>query len=278
MAGTSPIVIRVATLFITVFALLLSGTGSVLARQQVSSSEQPPISSYDITGDVRSLQRLLAVIGHFQQSPTGSWDEVTANALKAFQRSQDLPQTGELDEPTIAALGGSQDALDRHPRFRHVIRSGDILSALAERFGSSIPWIVRFNPSLTSIHHIAEGAEIVVPIQFPLPDSFRVERLQVLTDRFLGTYISDVSFTEVNKLEEAIAAMLERAGFNIERASTPLEGITISGRGIVLGKLVFSAQQSNGKTRVHLALLFKKQEDLEEDFKNREWIADDTVS
>jgi len=242
------------------------------ARQEATTAGQNSPEPGDIPGDIREVQRLLVVLGHLDQTPSGKLDESTVAALKSFQRGHNLPASGELDAATIAALGGNTRDARNHPRFRYVIRRGDILTELAQRFDSSVPWIARFNQALTSVDHLVPGMEIVIPIRFPLLEELTSERLEILPNRFLGTYLSAIPFSEVTELAERMANTLLEAGFEVEIASTPLEGMKLRGHGIVLGRMVYSAQQSTGKTRVHLALLFNEGEKLEGEFKHPEWM------
>jgi peptidoglycan hydrolase-like protein with peptidoglycan-binding domain len=53
---------------------------------------------------VRTLQRALADRG-FAVDLTGRFDDHTQTALKDFQRARGLPSTGNLDQPTVEALG-----------------------------------------------------------------------------------------------------------------------------------------------------------------------------
>ena len=53
---------------------------------------------------VRLLQRSLADRG-FAVDPNGSFDEPTQAALADFQRARGLPATGNLNAPTMDALG-----------------------------------------------------------------------------------------------------------------------------------------------------------------------------
>jgi peptidoglycan hydrolase-like protein with peptidoglycan-binding domain len=50
--------------------------------------------------DVKKVQRKLAALGIFSGSASGSYGPSTAAAVMAFQASQDLPKTGEVDRTT----------------------------------------------------------------------------------------------------------------------------------------------------------------------------------
>ncbi len=50
------------------------------------------------------LQQVLKVLGYYEGDITGVFDEATADAVRALQRDLGLPETGEYDEATDAAL------------------------------------------------------------------------------------------------------------------------------------------------------------------------------
>lgn len=264
--------------FVVTIALALvflgGGFSPVNARSEPAPQEAAAVASYDIESDVRVLQELLRTLGYLSEELTGQWDEATVGALTRWQQAHGLAQTGELDDATLDALGGSLERFISKPRFVHVVEESQTLDALARRFGAPLAWIVRFNPSLPLEQPIEKGTEVIVPIQFPLSGEYRIEHLEVLRDRFLGTYLFDDAFAEVGHLLERIAGPLEDIGFDVERADNPIDGFTVRGRGVVLGRVVFSAQQSTGKTRVHAALLFTTQKNLDTPFESKPWTSD----
>lgn len=167
----------------------------------------------------------------------------------------DLPVPGE---PTLpSAVSVEQEGHDHLPRFRYVVRRGDSLSRIAQRFGSSLSWLQGANPQIVSVHTIYAGEDIVVPIEFPLPDGAAVERMEVMQDRFLGSYRIERPFTEVQQLLTWQLEALRQMGFEAGLDENGLEhGITLRGRGVVLGKLVFTAAGSEDATQVDVGLLF----------------------
>lgn len=249
-------------------ALLAGATGPALAREAPEGGRE----LYDLPGDARALQELLAVLGYYGQDPTGQWDEETSRALEAFQAAEGLPVTGELDDATLEALGGPTARMNNRPRFHYVPAEGESLDAVARRFGSTLPWIARYNPSIQSPGGEIPQGGIVVPVSFPLPGGLEAERVEVLPGRFLGTYASQVPFAGVGRLAEQMAAMLRDAGYEVETAATPLDGITVRGSGVVLGRVVFSASPSGGTARVHVGLVFVPQEEPEQDLKEGGWL------
>lgn len=215
--------------------------------------------------NVEALQRLLSVLGYYAPDRVdGVFSEETAYALKRLQRAHGLAATGELDPPTLHLLG--DDGLDRLPRFSYTVRPGDRLSLIASRFGSSLPWIARLNPHLQSVHTIAQGEELLIPIDFPLPRPAAAERMQVLRDRFLGSYLVGVPFTDATALVDEQLEALRAKGFDATLVAGGVEyGITLRGRGVVLGRMEFSAAEGGAATRMDVGLLFSDDPAYEED-------------
>ena len=54
---------------------------------------------------VRLLQQNLSNRGFLVGNPDGKWGPKTKEALEEFQRSQNLPASGQIDRPTLARLG-----------------------------------------------------------------------------------------------------------------------------------------------------------------------------
>ena len=51
------------------------------------------------------IQQALITRGYLQSNPAGAWDTVTVEALKRFQREQNLPPTGKITSLSLIALG-----------------------------------------------------------------------------------------------------------------------------------------------------------------------------
>lgn len=269
MPGTLPVNLNKLFRWFTVLALLVGSTGAAFARTQAPASAANPPAYLDIVHDVKALQTLLEALGYYraEQGPSGQWDEATAAALGAFQADLGLPVTEALDDLTLHALGGPVERMNDRPRFYYTLSEGESLADVARRFGSKVAWLLRFNPGLLTADPVAAGSEIVVPVDIPLPEGFQADRVQVLAGRFLGTYRSGVPFASVSKLADQMTHLLQERGFEVEAAATPLDGITLRGNGVVLGRVVFSAVPADGNTQVHLALLFRNHAQYEQEFK-----------
>jgi peptidoglycan hydrolase-like protein with peptidoglycan-binding domain len=71
-----------------------------------TSSSSPSVTSprYE-SALVRSVQQALNDKGYNAGSVDGQWGPATEDAVRRFQRASGLPQTGELEQSTLTALG-----------------------------------------------------------------------------------------------------------------------------------------------------------------------------
>ena len=77
------------------------GSRGKSSKQQASrrSQQAPTAERY------AEIQSALAAKGVFQGQPTGTWGPDSVQALKEFQRGQNLPVTGKIDSLSLIALG-----------------------------------------------------------------------------------------------------------------------------------------------------------------------------
>ena len=73
------------------------------ASSSTSSSSATP-ARYDPTL-VRDVQQALNDKGYNAGAVDGQWGPATEDAVRRFQQATNLPQTGELERSTLAALG-----------------------------------------------------------------------------------------------------------------------------------------------------------------------------
>jgi len=75
-------------------------------RPAATASSSPPAASsrYD-PALVRSVQQALNDKGYNAGAVDGQWGPATEDAVRRFQQASSLPQTGELERPTLVALG-----------------------------------------------------------------------------------------------------------------------------------------------------------------------------
>ena len=79
-------------------------TGKDRTTTSSRSSSSLTASRYDST-TVRSVQQALNDKGYNAGSVDGQWGPNTEDAVRRFQQASGLPQTGELEQSTLAALG-----------------------------------------------------------------------------------------------------------------------------------------------------------------------------
>lgn len=77
-----------------------------LPEGYAATSETEPESAIG-AGDIRSVQRVLATLGYSVGAIDGQEGPITRAALRAYQYKNGLPVSGQLDDPTVAALNES---------------------------------------------------------------------------------------------------------------------------------------------------------------------------
>jgi|SRR5579883_1138591 len=73
---------------------------SAQSQSEATSEQQPQLSQKFI----RQIQRRLQQQGMYQETPSGTWDQATSDALEQFQEEHGLQANGEIDGATLMAL------------------------------------------------------------------------------------------------------------------------------------------------------------------------------
>jgi peptidoglycan hydrolase-like protein with peptidoglycan-binding domain len=74
---------------------------------------------------VKEIQSALAERGFYKGEPSGTWDQKSQEAMKAFQEANNLRATGKIDALSLQALGlGSEIAGAAPPRDTAATSSG----------------------------------------------------------------------------------------------------------------------------------------------------------
>ncbi|MER6124419.1 L,D-transpeptidase family protein [Streptomyces sp. NPDC001795] len=81
-----------------------SGSGTPSATATPKSSSAVLWARGDSSPDVRALQARLRQVDWLFDGPTGTYDDLTENAVKGFQGKRGLPQTGQVDSVTWQRL------------------------------------------------------------------------------------------------------------------------------------------------------------------------------
>ena len=117
--------------------------------------------------DVSVLQFQLKRRGLLRGPVDGRFGPATEKAVRRFQQRKGLVVDGVVGAVTLDALGGfSLDPQRRraHKRNggRHVVRSGETLTSIAARYGTSVPRLARLN-SLDPSRWLLVGTRLRVP-------------------------------------------------------------------------------------------------------------------
>ncbi|TAF51157.1 MAG: hypothetical protein EAZ60_26795 [Oscillatoriales cyanobacterium] len=116
-----PVTKQALTNFQRDYQLSLTGRpdrSTVIALNSLDGDDRPFQTTYtnysyselrygDSGADVTALQRRLKQLGYFKTHPTGSFREITLNAVRYFQRINRLRVTGVADRQTLALLFAS---------------------------------------------------------------------------------------------------------------------------------------------------------------------------
>lgn len=258
--------VRAGVLWFMFLTMLLAGSpgspgvGLTWAQDQLAAAPAAaapaPAENHQPTPeDIWQVLAVLRAMGLYDGPLTGTLDDAGRAALAAFQRRYGLNPTGVLDRDTLAFLGGPAAKLQHQARFIYTVKPGDTLSGIAVRFGVPLPLLVRHNPDIKSVHRIYAGAQLVIPVDFPMPAHFEVLRVQVLPERFLGSYLVDVAFADADRLAEELALRLREHGYQVQVEQRALDGITVRNASVGLGRITFSPYRSEGLTRIDVGLL-----------------------
>ncbi len=118
-----PVTKQALTNFQRDYQLSLTGrpdTATVTALNSLAEDDRPFKTTYtnyselrfgDTGAQVSDLQRRLKQLGYFNTHPTGSFREITLNAVRYFQRVNRLRVTGVADRQTLALLFGSSQPI-----------------------------------------------------------------------------------------------------------------------------------------------------------------------
>lgn len=104
-----------------------------------------PITPGDFGLDVSVLQFLLAHAGSYRGALDGYFGPRLLLAVRAFQRHRGLSSDGIVGPETLAALVTRHGEAPARPFRVHVVQPGDTLTAVAARFGTSVPALSRAN-------------------------------------------------------------------------------------------------------------------------------------
>ena len=92
--------------------LLAGGLLPLHAEARDATSRLVEVRNQDL---VRDVQRQLKAQGFYPGAIDGNYGSQTATALRAYQRSYRLPESGRLDETTLRSLLPERSEVSRAP-------------------------------------------------------------------------------------------------------------------------------------------------------------------
>jgi peptidoglycan hydrolase-like protein with peptidoglycan-binding domain len=84
---------------------------ALLGTQQAAVPPPMPSPENLRPSSVRAIQTRLQNLGFYRGSVDGTWGQSTQNAVQQFQQNRGLQPNGQLNPPTVAAMGLSTDSL-----------------------------------------------------------------------------------------------------------------------------------------------------------------------
>lgn len=147
--------------------------------------------------DVAVLQYLLAQRGFSPGRPDGKFGKRTRKALVAFQRKHGLTPDGVLGPRTARVLCAHPSCAFRAPEpkrtlpapqyLRYVVRPGDTLTAIGDRYGLAVATIASLN-RLDAARILPAGATIRIPFVPACRSAAAHQDVQAILDRWAARY------------------------------------------------------------------------------------------
>jgi peptidoglycan hydrolase-like protein with peptidoglycan-binding domain len=73
--------------------------------KRVAIARRPPVQMQPTTDRYKEIQQALADKGYFRGTPDGTWNGESVDALKRFQKDQNLDPDGKIGSLSLMALG-----------------------------------------------------------------------------------------------------------------------------------------------------------------------------
>jgi N-acetylmuramoyl-L-alanine amidase len=196
--------------------LAVDGRAGTRTRAALGPLGRPLLGRRDLAQgavgfDVSVLQFLLRARGFCSDAPTGAFDERTSAAVKAFQAAHGLAADGIAGKQTLAALAGQGvPVARRQPSTRvHVVRPGENLTALAERYGTTLTALARRN-RLDPARVLLVGTRLRVPTSGSTASTAPVVApTPARTTAAAGTYVV--------RTGDSLTAIAARYGTSVDR-------------------------------------------------------------
>ncbi|GMQ64999.1 M14 family metallopeptidase [Vallitalea maricola] len=129
---------------------------------------------------IREIQGLLNKFGYYNYSIDGFIENYTIDAIKNFQKNNNLKITGELNESTLSKI---DEYLIGY--VLHTIESGDSLYDIARRYNTLVWRIITANPNVNPFD-LTIGTSIIVPLNYQIVPTNIPYTYSVLENNILG--------------------------------------------------------------------------------------------
>jgi len=129
---------------------------------------------------IREIQGLLNKLGYYNYSIDGFIENYTIDAIKNFQKNNNLKITGELDQSTIDKI---DDYLTGY--VLHTIENGDTLFDIARKYNTLVWRIITANPNVNPFD-LTIGTSIIVPLNFQIVPTNIPYTYSVLENNIMG--------------------------------------------------------------------------------------------
>ena len=80
----------------------VTGARQDSTKMRASTTKTQPVKWTKV--QIKEAQQGLAKAGYYKGKPTGSYDRSTRNAIRAYQKANNLPVTGRLDNQLLTKL------------------------------------------------------------------------------------------------------------------------------------------------------------------------------
>lgn len=109
---------------------------------------------------IREIQGLLNKLGYYNYIIDGIIGNYTREALKIFQKNNNLPETGELDDKTL-------ELIDQYilGYLVYVVKQGDTLYNIANAYKTQVWRTLAANPDINPFN-LQVGQEIIIPLNY----------------------------------------------------------------------------------------------------------------
>lgn len=191
----------------------------------------------------------------------------TACALLALVVVQPLVRANDPDALRAVSLSAGAgtvtsstnynhaDALERQPRFIHIVTDDCTLRCLADRLQLPVTRLLTYNAAINAAGDIIPaGTQLIVPLPFPLLPEMQPLKVDVLEHRFVAVYRVDVPYARVEELTDWYRQTLPDYGYEIvdDKGNGALR---LTGGRVARGTVEFSPGGEEHPTLIDVALV-----------------------